>query len=238
MGVDITGLNGILKMLPYCKQKRRCLTLGRQECMNLVGLKEVAKFKQINLPEHVLQGYSEQLLTTLGFQSVDSIDYSDYEKASLIFDMNKPLSEELLANKYDCVIDLGTIEHIFNIGQVFQNIIDFLDEGGIFLSVNVNNNFSGHGFWQFSPEVYMRVFQEKYGMELLELYLAETDTLEVKWIPLKDSKECRTFRNTSAFHTLRPVYIIAIARKRSHSGQRLLETYPQQFSYEGKDWVK
>jgi hypothetical protein len=238
MGIDITGLNAILKMLQHCKNKKQCLTLGRQECMNTDKLVEVASFKKMNIPKEVLKGYSEPLLTTLGFESVDSIDYSDYEKASILFDMNRPLSNELLAKKYDCVIDCGTIEHIFNIGQVFQNIIDFLDKDGIFLSVNVNNNFSGHGFWQFSPEVYMRVFQEKYGMELLELYLAETDTLETKWIPLKDSKECFTFRNNTSFHTLRPVYIIAIAKKVSTTGQRLLENYPQQFSYEGNDWVK
>lgn len=237
MGIDITGLNAILNMIPFCKKKDSCLTLGRQQfCQPIHILKNVLGHKQINIPNDFLKEYSENMLQYLGFKTIHSIDYSKYEGATFEFDLNKPITETVLPHKYDCVIDLGTIEHIFNIPQVFQNIIDILDDDGIFLSVNVNNNFSGHGFWQFSPEVYLRIFQNIYGMELLALYLSEVDTMDTNWVKLKDSSKCTTFREISSIKTLAPVYIIAIARKIQGKHKKLLEYFPQQFSYEYNDW--
>ena len=56
--------------------------------------------------------------------------------------------------KFDFILDGGTIEHIFNCPQVLDNIIYLLEIEGILCSITCNNNFSGHGFYQFSPDFF------------------------------------------------------------------------------------
>ncbi len=47
--------------------------------------------------------------------------------------------------------------------------------GGHFISVTFANNFLGHGFHQFSPELYFRVFCPANGFEVESLMLCEAD---------------------------------------------------------------
>ena len=56
--------------------------------------------------------YSETFFTKLGFESVDSIDFSPFENASIIQDLSAPLAPEL-ENRFDVIYDGGTCEHIF-----------------------------------------------------------------------------------------------------------------------------
>ena len=53
----------------------------------------------------------------LGAKSIDSIDFSDYENASIIHDLNIDLPNNL-ENKYSLVLDWGTLEHFFNFLQL------------------------------------------------------------------------------------------------------------------------
>ena len=63
------------------------------------------------------QEYCESVLTHFfGATQVDSIDNSNYENATLIHDMNESLPSAL-QERYDTVIDVGTLEHVFDIGQ-------------------------------------------------------------------------------------------------------------------------
>ena len=48
-----------------------------------------------------------------------------------------------------------------------------LEIDGIFCSVTCNNNFSGHGMYQFSPEFFLSTLTPKYGMEIKELFIAK-----------------------------------------------------------------
>ena len=108
--------------------------------------------------------YCEEFFLSFGFLNIDSIDNSSYENSSIIHNLNTPYNN---TKKYDYIYDGGTTEHIFNVPQVFENIINLLEIDGIFCSVTVNNNFSGHGFYQFSPELYLSMFTSNYGMEIL-----------------------------------------------------------------------
>ena len=58
----------------------------------------------------------------MNFQHVESIDNSVYENASIIHNMN--IQTPTNATKYNYIFDGGTIEHIFNIPQAFENIIN------------------------------------------------------------------------------------------------------------------
>ena len=157
---------------------------------------------------------------------------SSYENAAIIHDMNNPLNETLKSKKYDYVLDGGTIEHIYNIPQVCENIIDLLKIDGIFCSVNVNNNFSGHGFYQFSPDFFMATFSKKYGMKIISVHLAQINTPFNEWVNMLEPG----VHGETRFLSQSPVYIVTIAQKISDERQHLTSSCPQQDKYENYYW--
>jgi SAM-dependent methyltransferase len=116
------------------------------------------------------KGFTERLFAYLGSHSVCSMDLSDYEGAEILHDLNHPVGTEL-HDKFDCIFDGGTLEHIFDIAQAFRNIAAMLKVGGLFLSSNGANNFLGHGFYQFSPELMWGALSLEKGfqIELMQL---------------------------------------------------------------------
>lgn len=230
MGIDTTSFNAIMMAKSYITSYKKILTLGRQ-CIHIGKDKfeELAVKFDPNLVKSY-DHYCDNLYRDIGFESIDSMDYSGYEGASILQDLNKPF---LLDKKYDFIYDGGTTEHVFNISQAMENIINLLEINGIYCSVTCNNNYSGHGFYQFSPEFFLSIFKEEYGMSLLRLYIAEVDSLEDKWI---DVKNYGSGRNTSKFDSTKEVYIIAIAKKISNNRQSFQALPPQQNSYQNIDW--
>lgn len=234
MGIDITSLEAIILSLKNNNLGGNALTLARQGIhINRNVFNQIFSLHNISLSGDAYSSYCETMFKELGFDNVASIDCSPYENATIIHDMNKPILK--IMEKYDYIYDGGTIEHIFNTAQVCENIINLLKVGGIFCSVTCNNNFSGHGIYQFSPEFFMSAFSEEYGMEILSLHLAQVDTLYHEWI---DVKSYGNGRNETKFNNTNPVYIITIARKISEGRKSLIHDSPQQYSYEKIDWKK
>jgi len=233
MGIDYTGCEALLHSLKYIDNKKNAITLGRQGIhipSNMID-DILNKYLLANLKGRNYSGFCEIFLKDIGFENVDSVDNSCYEGASLIHNMNNPIPNDF--RKYDFVLDLGTIEHIFNCSQVCENIINLLNIGGVFLSVTVNNNFSGHGMYQFSPEFYLSSFSKKYGTEVQELYIAKVNSGRELWI---DVNNYGGGRNSSKFDGNDPVYIIAIIKKISDERESLILNSPNQFSYEQIEW--
>jgi SAM-dependent methyltransferase len=169
MGIDIHTLN----FLRNAKKKKpfgETVTIGRQglhasehRVKELVGTKSTYKN----------QVYCEELLTEyFGATNVESIDNSDYEKATRIHNMNEPLPQNL-CGKFDTVIDGGCLEHIFNVPQAFKNCSLLCKQGGQILHILPANNFCGHGFWQFSPELFFALYSTENGYEETEVFLAD-----------------------------------------------------------------
>ena len=236
MGIDITGLDAVFYSQQYCEKKNNMLMLGRQG-LHLYGkhvLDNIAKKYNIECPNYVYTEWCESLFNYLGHSYIDSMDYSPFEGANIVHNLNKPITNENLLNKYNYILDCGTTEHIFNAPQVCENIINLLDIGGIYLSVIPNNNLSGHGIYQFSPEFFMTAYSEKYGMKVVDLYLAEVNAEKDRWI------QCNSYtgwRNMAKFNNTNEVYIIAIVKKISNKRESLLDNPPNQYSYE-QDWAK
>lgn len=237
MGIDKVGLEAIIlshKHLPR-DNRGRAMSLARQQIHIPPKMMHYMFQKHgINAPLHECGEYFEALFKNMGYTVTDSIDNSAYENATIIHNLNLPFLSPR-ENRYNYVFDGGTIEHIFNCPQVCENIIDMMEVGGIYCSVTVNNNFSGHGIYQFSPEFFLSAFTPKYGMEVLELYLAEVNSDREKWI---DVKSFNGWRNNTQINTQNSVYIIAIIRKISDERESLLLSPPNQYSYESVDWNK
>lgn len=134
--------------------------LGRQRCRLKQPHTEIYR-RALDINGHAVvdlnnmfdrRGYAEKPLEMLGFGKVESMDISDYEGAQHLVDLSKPLAEQY-HNRFDFVLDGGTLEHVFDVAQSFRNIFDMLRPGGTFVSVTPFNGWPGHGFYQFQPDL-------------------------------------------------------------------------------------
>jgi SAM-dependent methyltransferase len=94
-----------------------------------------------------------------------SLDASAFEGAEIVHDLNQPVGENL-KQRFDVVYDGGTLEHVFNFPVALQNCMEMVREGGRFITHTCANNWCGHGFYQFSPELFYSVFCEDNGFEV------------------------------------------------------------------------
>jgi len=106
----------------------------------------------------------------LGAKSVTSLDYSQYEQCDIVHDMNYPVDPSC-HEKFDVVIDGGTLEHIFNFPVAVENCMRMVKKGGSLFLFTIADNHTGHGFYQFSPELFFRIFQPANGYEIRDVIL-------------------------------------------------------------------
>ena len=131
--------------------------------------------------------YIEPLLVLLGANRIESVDYSSYEHATIVHDMNTPIPEALKSN-FSCVFDGGCLEHVFHFPQSIKNCMEMVRVGGHFLTVTTANNFMGHGFYQFSPELYFRVLSDQNGFAIEDMFLCEITEGSV-WYRILDPEQ-------------------------------------------------
>ena len=116
--------------------------------------------------------FCEPMLEKLG-ATVDSVDANAFEGANIIHDLNRPMPVEL-QGRYDVVFDGGTLEHVFNFSTAMRGCLELPEVGGHFIMTSPANNQMGHGFYQFSPELFFRIFSEENGYELRAIFLVPT----------------------------------------------------------------
>jgi hypothetical protein len=78
------------------------------------------------------------------------------------FDLNRPMT---LNRRFDVVINHGTAEHIFNIGQVFETIHQYTVPGGLMIHESPFRGWIDHGFYNLQPKLFFDVAeQNQYGI--------------------------------------------------------------------------
>jgi len=174
--------------------------------------------------------YGENFLRLLGAQTVDSIDASDYEKASIIHDMNNPVPGSL-KERYSVVIDSGSLEHIFNYPVAIKNCMEMVRTGGHFIGISPANNFLGHGFFQFSPELFYRVFSPENGFKAMKMLLFFNDHRS----PVFEVRDPLQVRERVTLKNTRETYLFFLARR--EEAKPVLLTPPQQSDYFHISWT-
>ena len=169
--------------------------------------------------------YSEPLLEILGGEKIDSMDLSAYENATVLHDLNLPVGDEL-KNKYSVVIDGGTIEHVFNFPVAIKNSMEMLKVGGHYIGITPANNAMGHGFYQFSPELYFRVFSEENGFKIKKMLISVTIESETHWYEVADPKDVN---NRVMLVNNIPVSLMIVAEKIAE--KEIFAIIPQQLDY-------
>lgn len=119
------------------------------------------------------QPWSEAFFQRLGATQVESLDYSSYEGAAVIHDMNQPWPSGSPPRQYDLVHDGGTLEHVFHLPQALLNAMSLVKPGGLLASVSPCDGWLGHGFHQPQPELFFRLFTRERGFKLHGVWLGE-----------------------------------------------------------------
>lgn len=184
------------------------LMLGRQQLY--INHETIHKLFPEVSSDMVASKYAEPFFKMLGANEIVSLDYSDYEQAQLIHDLNKPIPEAL-KNNFTVVFDGGTLEHVFNFPSAIRNCMDMVKPGGHFVGISPCNNQCGHGLYQFSPELFYSIFSEQHGFRVKIMYLA-VDIADEKreWYEVANPQIVRSrvvFKNTS------PTYLMVVAEK-------------------------
>lgn len=212
MGLDVSAF----KFLLHKSNEERfgtTVTLGRQNCHTSLYYLKKAGWKKKYAPNFI-----EDLCVDLfgSEPEVQSIDNSSYEDATIIHNMNNRFDDEI--PKFDTVLDLGTLEHVFNVKQSFINASSLLKTGGRIMHVLPSNNFGGHGFYQYSPELFFSLYSEENGYIETEVYVKSSVSSKT-YFRVKKPLNGERAQITSIY----PVYVCVSTKKIKEVDQLIVQ---------------
>ncbi|CAN5740434.1 hypothetical protein BH11PSE8_BH11PSE8_17850 [soil metagenome] len=241
MGIDLHNLHFMAHAQDLGVSFERSLGVGRQavfiEDRSLQKYAQARGLSPLREPPRApgAPQYFEALMQQwLGAKVVDSVDASPYENARLIHDMNAPwpvhgpLAEERA--RYDAVLDFGCLEHVFDFPTAWRNCIDLCMVGGHVLHALPANNLCGHGFYQFSPELFFNLYRPQRGFELKALFFAQKADPSTWW-RVANPMDVKRRVNLCNSHE---VYMLVLARKLREVGPL---PPPQQSDYAQDEWI-
>ena len=124
------------------------VTLGRQQ--NYLACDQGLRTRSARVvTDPFIDTFCRQVLAV---ETLDALDYSGY----------------------DAVIDGGTLEHVFDFPMALRNAMRLAKPGGALFLCTPANNLFGHGFYQFSPDLFYRVLGPQNGYRLDKMALVES----------------------------------------------------------------
>lgn len=230
MGFDINGIRLLINAKQLNINFEKVITIGRQG-MDVSENSFYQLLAKSNLEKIKFDKYFEPFLQLLGAKITHSLDASGYEGATIIHDMNLPLSAQY-KGKYTLVVDGGSLEHIFNFPVAIKNCMDLIEEKGYYIGITPTNNFFGHGFYQFSPELYYRVFSESNGFKMIKMYFY-IDQKNGK-TPVFEILDPNSVSQRITLQNSQPSYLFVIAQK--VEDREIFKEIPQQSDYQNIVW--
>ncbi len=158
------------------------ILMTRTQIASLLGLSE--------LPEPIVRDDSADIIKWHGLEGIMSevfdteyvmglmgikltvSDISKFRGDELFIDLNEPVLKKYQAC-FDIVLDPGTLEHCFNVGQAMRNIVAMLEVGGLVIHNNPVTAVN-HGFFNFCPTFYANFYIDN-GHELLSPIYCSSD---------------------------------------------------------------
>lgn len=232
MGLDINGTRCLLYARTLNIDFARTAMIGRQRFYlhepdlkkNCLDFGYSFGDEQIQVMLNKNGGYAEPFLQCLGANEVHSFDISAHEGSTHLHDMNRDIPQ-IFKERYTVVLDGGSLEHIFNFPVAIKNCMQMVSVGGHYLGITPANNFMGHGFYQFSPEVYFSVFTAANGFELINVIAFERFRTS-PWYVVRSPAQLKS--RVTLINEV-PVELFIIAKK--VKATRIFESTPQQSDY-------
>jgi SAM-dependent methyltransferase len=231
MAIDVN----LAEFLINCQRQgvsfKHSLTLGRLNYY--LGVNETRKLLRrvgmdasrcTRLLNYEASRYAETFLETLGAEKVDSLDASNFEGATLVHDLNLPVPESF-KGRFDAVCDAGLIEHVINFPVVMRNCMEMVKVGGHLILATPANNYFGHGFFQFSPELWFRLLSPAHGFEMCRMVAVEYAP-RPRWFDVADPA---AVRDRVTLINRYPVVLLVLAKKTVDAP--VFQSFPQQSDY-------
>lgn len=155
--------------------EQKCLMFGRAK-MSLSPDQQEQVLQRGDVAPELLSGWADAFLHSYGFDWVGSLDYSDFEGANFIWNLNQPLLKPSgpiadVLGSFDLILDYGTSEHVFNPSVAYWNAIALLRQGGYLNSVLPVLGFCDHGIYQFSPSFFYAIERPELKLEALYFFV-------------------------------------------------------------------
>lgn len=235
MGFDLHNLRFLAHAQDLGASFERTLAIGRQAVFvgaaDLARLRALRRWPELPPPPATGPAYFEPLLQRcFGARVTDSVDASPYEQATLVHDMNLPWADAP-AERYDAVLDYGCLEHVFDFPTAWRNVTERVRVGGHVLHALPSNNLCGHGFYQFSPELFCNLYQPARGWELRAMFFAMKAEPR-RWWRVANPLQVQRRVNLCNGHE---VYLMVLARRLADSGPL---PAPQQSDYAQAEWLR
>ena len=109
------------------------------------------------------------LLKLFGAKNTTVCDFSSYESPDVTIDLNYKVNNSHI-NKYDLILDFGTLEHIFDVPQALENYIRMTKKNGHIIICSPCSNMIDHSFYMFSPTLFFDYFKNN-GFEIYKCFL-------------------------------------------------------------------
>jgi hypothetical protein len=218
MGISTHGLRFLMSARSV--DFSQTVTIGRQA----FALKQ-RELRAAELDDLDANGFAEDLFRHLGAQRIDSIDAADFEGATIVHDMNTPIPVDL-HKKYTAVLDGGSLEHVFNLPVALANCMNLVRPNGHLLLITPGNNEFGHGFYQFSPELFFRVLSPAYGFDAPRIMIKDSRR-GGPWLEVKDPS---TVGGRARLTSARVQYLYVTSRRIGNEAITF-STPPQQSDY-------
>lgn len=230
MGLDFHGAAMLALARRQKMPMRTVLTLGRQDSLlTIPWLQYLQRVYDIpvGVLDHKDEPYAEAYFKSLGAESVDSLDFSDYQGCTICRDLNAPPPAEPPAQTYDLVYDGGTLEHVFHFPNAIANCMSLVKVGGHFMASLPADQWLGHGFYQFSPELFFRVLSPENGFRIVRIFLAENLLGRGRLVQVIDPAETGV---RCLLQTRKPLVLLVWAQKMEEV--KPFRTWPKQSDYQ------
>lgn len=142
-------------------------TLGRQDILfDHAWLQRTAASMGVTLrptditphrePALALRGFisDDSFLKSLGFAEIVRLDYSEFEAPDYLLDLNSPHTPDDLRQRFDTVLDGGTLEHVFHLPHALRHLFEMLKPNGRVIHFSPSANHLDHGFYMFCPTLF------------------------------------------------------------------------------------
>ena len=169
MALNVILLSLLQQVRPHLPPEAKLCCLGypdvlvsEEQAMKILGPETVAKLRYRADSPQILSWHglsstiervidADSLFAAMGmeFTAVDIVASRGTER---IVDLNEAIPADL-AGAFDVVLDAGTMEHCFNVGQAIRNIVEMTKVGGFTIHLNPMAMLN-HGFFNFSPTFY------------------------------------------------------------------------------------
>jgi len=159
---------------------------------------------------------AESLFDVMGMK-LTVVDLVASRGGERIVDLNEPLPADLVG-AFDIVLDAGTMEHCFNVGQAVRNILAMAKVGGFVIHMNPMTMIN-HGFFNFSPTFYHDFYGQNGHQLIAPICGVSTNGIKVNYQKVDHTRRQRVPDSTTM--------VLSVARKLNDS----VPIWPMQSKY-------